>query len=137
MAHYKIKVILIASALALGGCSIFEDLGDLVWPSDEDSSKQPEVTQVPPPPAPQPAPGQMAQQPPPRYPPPPGYQPGAPPPGYPPPPNQAGAYPPAPPPPPALGTTNFQPTPPTPGAPTGTYVGAKVQQLRQDLVNMP
>ena len=137
MAHWKIKVILIASALALGGCSVFEDLGDLVWPSDEDNSKQPEVTQVPPPqPAPQQVPGQMAQQPPPGYPPPPGYQPGAPPPGYPPPPNQAGTYPPAPPPPPALGTTNFQPTPPTPGAPTGTYVGAKVQQLRQDLVNM-
>ena len=35
-----------------------------------------------------------------------------------------------------MGTSNFQPTPPTPGAPTGTYVGAKVQQLRQDLVNM-
>ena len=66
MAHWKIKVILIASALALGGCSVFEDLGDLVWPSDEDNSKQPEVTQVPPPqPAPQQVPGQMAQQPPP------------------------------------------------------------------------
>jgi hypothetical protein len=68
-------------------------------------------------------------------PPPPGYQPQQPP-GYPPPPGQPGAYPPGPPPPPPLGTTNFQPTPPTPGSPTGTYVGAKVQQLRQDLVNM-
>src|SRR3972149_6200188 len=142
MAHWKIKVILAASVLALGGCSVFEDLGDLVWPSDDEAS-QPEVVQVPPP---QPAqPQQMAQQPPPGYQqPPPGYQqppPGypqqAPPPGYPAqPPGPPGAYPPAPPPPPPLGTTNFQPTPPTAAAPTGTYVGAKVQQLRQDLVNM-
>lgn len=135
MAHWKIKVILISAALALGGCSVFEDLGDLVWPSDDESKAQPEVVQVPPP---QPAqPQQAAQQPPPGYQqPPPGYQ--QPPPGYPPPPppGQPGAYPPAPPPPPPLGTSNFQPTPPTPGAPTGTYVGAKVQQLRQDLVNM-
>jgi len=134
-------VILISSALALGGCSVFEDLGDLVWPSDEEAS-QPEVVQVPPPqpaaPPQQAAPQQAAQQPPPpgyRQPPP-GYP--QPPPGYPqqPPPGQPGAAPPAPPPPPPLGTTNFQPTPPTPGAPTGTYVGAKVQQLRQDLTNM-
>ncbi len=135
MAQWKIKVILISAALALGGCSVFEDLGDLVWPSDEEKA-QPEVVQVPPP-QPAQAPQQAAQQPPPGYQqPPPGYQ--QPPPGYPapPPPGQPGAYPPAPPPPPPMGTSNFQPTPPTPGAPTGTYVGAKVQQLRQDLVNM-
>ena len=53
---------------------MFEDLGDLVWPSDNESS-QPEVVQVPPP---QPAqPQQAQQQPPPGYPqqqvPPPGY----------------------------------------------------------------
>jgi len=35
--------------------------------------------------------------------------------------------------PPSLGSTNFTVTPPTPGQPTGTFVGQKVQQLRQDL----
>jgi hypothetical protein len=111
--------------VALGGCSTFEDIGDIVWPSEDEV--QPEVTQVPPPPA-QAAPpvaAQPAAQPPVAYPPPAAY----PPPGYPPTPG-------APPPPPPLGTTEFQPTPPTPAAPTGTYVGAKVVQLRQDLVNM-
>lgn len=135
MAHWKIKIVLIASVLALGGCSVFNDLGDLVWPSDDEKS-QPEVVQVPPPQPAQPQqPPPGYQQPPPGYPqqPPPGYPQQPPPPGYP---QQPGAYPPAPPPPPPLGTTNFQPMPPTPGSPTGTYVGAKVQQLRQDLVNM-
>ncbi|MBM3601132.1 MAG: hypothetical protein FJX35_23290 [Alphaproteobacteria bacterium] len=35
--------------------------------------------------------------------------------------------------PPALGTTNFQPQPPTPAASTGTFVGQKLEQLRNDL----
>ncbi|MBU0725507.1 MAG: hypothetical protein KJ904_09825 [Alphaproteobacteria bacterium] len=35
--------------------------------------------------------------------------------------------------PPALGSTNFQVQPPTPGQPTGTFVGQKVQELREDL----
>jgi hypothetical protein len=123
MVSSKIKVALLASAVALGGCSVFEDVGDLVWPSED--QPQPEVTQVPPPQPAQPAPPVAAQQPPAAYPPPAAYQPPA-------------AYPPAGAPgaPPPLGTTNFQPTPPTPAAPTGTYVGAKVVQLRQDLVNM-
>jgi hypothetical protein len=155
MAQLKIKAVVISAVLMLGGCSVFEDLGDMVWPSDDEKS-QPEVVQVPPPqPAPpqgapqaqqQPMPQQAGQQPPPGYPPPPpGYQPppGYPPPGYQPPPGQPmpppgqpGAYPGAPPAPPPLGTTNFQPTPPSPGSPTGTYVGGKVVQLRQDLINM-
>ena len=36
-------------------------------------------------------------------------------------------------PPPRLGTGNFAPTPPTQGAPTGTFVGQKVQQFRGEL----
>lgn len=36
-------------------------------------------------------------------------------------------------PPPALGSTNFRIEPPRPGQPTGTYVGQKVQELREDL----
>ncbi|WP_232314852.1 hypothetical protein [Oceanibaculum pacificum] len=32
-----------------------------------------------------------------------------------------------------LGSTNFQVQPPTPGQPTGTFVGQKVQELREDL----
>jgi len=35
--------------------------------------------------------------------------------------------------PPKLGTTNFQVQPPKPGQPTGTFVGKKVAQLRDDL----
>lgn len=38
--------------------------------------------------------------------------------------------------PPQLGHTNFQFTPPTPGQPTGTFVGQKVDQLRQDLARL-
>jgi len=38
--------------------------------------------------------------------------------------------------PPSLNRTNFQITPPEPGRPTGTFVGQKVQQLRQDLVRL-
>ncbi|EDP67038.1 hypothetical protein BAL199_18293 [alpha proteobacterium BAL199] len=38
--------------------------------------------------------------------------------------------------PPRLGHTNFQITPPQPGQPTGTFVGQKVDQLRQDLVRL-
>lgn len=137
MAHWTFKATVIAAALTLGGCSVFEDLGDLVWPSDDEES-QPEVVQVPPP---QPAPQQQAPQPAVQQPPPPGAPPQQapgqppPPPGYPPPPGQqqAGQPPGAPPP---LGTSQFQPTPPTPGSPTGTFVGAKVQQLRQDLVGL-
>jgi hypothetical protein len=34
---------------------------------------------------------------------------------------------------PVLGTTNFEPGPVTPGAPTGTFVGRKVQAFRGDL----
>ncbi|MGB8274037.1 MAG: hypothetical protein WCF16_02070 [Alphaproteobacteria bacterium] len=117
-----------ATALTLGGCSVFEDVGDLVWPSSDEP--QPEVTQVP---APQPPAQQPQQAVPPGYPP----VAGAPPPAgaYPVPPGYPAA-PGAPPPPPPLGTTTFQPTPPTPISPTGTYVGGKVVQLRQDLVNM-
>lgn len=37
------------------------------------------------------------------------------------------------PPPPMLGTTNFEPVGVTPGAPTGTFVGQKVGNLRNDL----
>jgi hypothetical protein len=111
----------------------------MVWPSlSGDEPEGPEVVQIPP------APSERAQlPPPPGYPvapyPPPGYPaaPYAPPPGYP-----AAPYPPppgypvAPTPPPPLGTTQFEPTPPTPGSPTGTFVGAKVAQLRQDLANL-
>ena len=38
--------------------------------------------------------------------------------------------------PPTLGTTNFTVTPPTPGQSTGTFVGQKVDQLRQDLIRL-
>lgn len=38
--------------------------------------------------------------------------------------------------PPELNRTNFTITPPEPGQPTGTFVGQKVQQLRQDLIRL-
>lgn len=38
--------------------------------------------------------------------------------------------------PPQLGQTNFKFTPPQPGQPTGTFVGQKVDQLRNDLVRL-
>lgn len=38
--------------------------------------------------------------------------------------------------PPELNRTNFTINPPEPGQPTGTFVGQKVQQLRQDLVRL-
>lgn len=38
--------------------------------------------------------------------------------------------------PPQLGHTDFKLTPPQPGQPTGTFVGQKVDQLRQDLVRL-
>lgn len=38
--------------------------------------------------------------------------------------------------PPQLGHTNFKITPPQPGQPTGTFVGQKVEQLRQDLIRL-
>jgi hypothetical protein len=38
--------------------------------------------------------------------------------------------------PPRLGHTNFQIAPPQPGQPTGTFVGQKVDQLRQDLIRL-
>ena len=79
MVSSKIKVALLASAVALGGCSVFEDVGDLVWPSED--QPQPEVTQVPPPQPAQPVPPvaaqQPGQQPPAAYPPPATYQPPA------------------------------------------------------------
>ena len=39
-------------------------------------------------------------------------------------------------PPPRLGTSQFQPQPVTPGAPTGTFVGQKVTQMRGELQRM-
>jgi hypothetical protein len=39
----------------------------------------------------------------------------------------------SPPPPPSLGNTNFNPPPVTAGSPTGTYVGARISQLRGEL----
>ncbi len=37
---------------------------------------------------------------------------------------------------PQLGTTDFEPVPVTPGSPTGTFVGKKVVQLRDDLATL-
>lgn len=37
---------------------------------------------------------------------------------------------------PALGTSDFEPAPVTPGSPTGTFVGKKVVQLRDDLATL-
>jgi hypothetical protein len=141
----KYTFLMLASALLLGGCTWPGDLWDMVWPSAE--APEPEVVQIPP------APTQQAQLPPapgPYYPPgqypPPQYPPAQyPPPQYPqvtaplPPPAAQVTQPllpPGPPPPPPLGTTQFEPTPPTPGQPTGTFVGAKLAQLRQDLASL-
>lgn len=135
MLKSKVSIVVLASAVALGGCSFFQDVGDMVWPSlSGEEPEGPEVVQIPP------APGEQAQVPPPGYPPAgqPQYPQGQAPQGqypqaqYPPPP----APPSAPTPPPPLGTTLFEPAPPTPGSPTGTFVGTKVQQLRQDLSNL-
>lgn len=138
----KRSFLALASALLLGGCGWFGDLKDMVWPSAE--APEPEVVQIPPAPTQQaqlpPAPGQYppGQYPPPQYPPGP-----YPPPQYPQvttPPTAPQAppplLPPGPVPPPPLGTTQFEPTPPTPGQPTGTFVGAKLGQLRQDLASL-
>ncbi|MBN2751377.1 MAG: hypothetical protein JXQ84_01590 [Rhodospirillaceae bacterium] len=84
MAFSQIRVLLIGSALLLGGCSF---TSDSLFPSlgSEDSS----------------APGDAGS------------------------PDAAKG--------PVLGTTNFEPGPVTPGAPTGTFVGRKVQAFRGDL----
>lgn len=144
----KLRFIFLGSAIALGGCSAVEDLGDMVWPSEE--PPPPEVVQIPPAPGEQQArapqqPGQPPQQgqyPPGQYP----QQQGAYPPGQYPPPQyaaapgqqqQPGQQPPGgPTPPPPLGTTSFEPTPPQQMPPTGTFVGGKIQQLRQDLSSL-
>ncbi len=108
----------------------------MIWPSAE--APEPEVVQIPPAPAQQaqyplpPVPYPPGQYPPPPYPPA-QYPPGQYPPGAVPPPPTQPLLPPGPTPPPPLGTTQFEPTPPTPGQPTGTFVGSKIAQLRQDL----
>jgi len=106
MAFLRINVTTLFAALLISGCSYS---GDSLWPSlsgDEEES-----------------PGELSgmepdMAPPVAYAPPP-------PPGY------------MPPPPPPLGTTNFQlaQTPP-PGQPTGTFVGGKIVQMRNDLINL-
>jgi hypothetical protein len=108
MGHKKFRILVISSALIVSACSFSEDS---LWPSltGEDPAGSTEQAQ-----AAQPAAAQQAQA---------GQQAvqaaaanQAPAPGH-----------------PALGTGNFVPTGVTPGAPTGTFVGKKVVELRDEL----
>jgi hypothetical protein len=108
MGHKKFRILAISSALIVSACSFSEDS---LWPSltGEDPAGSTEQAQ-----AAQPAAAQQAQA---------GQQA-----------VQAAAANQAPAPgQPALGTGNFVPTGVTPGAPTGTFVGKKVVELRDEL----
>ncbi len=117
MAFKKINAAFLGAALALGGCSY---VNDTFWPSlsGDDEAESMDDSDIPV------AAGQAAVDQGgaptgvPVYAPPP-----APPPGYAPPP-------------PTLGGTDFSVAPATPGQPTGTFVGGKVVQLRNDLSNL-
>jgi len=108
MGHKKFRILAVSSALIVSACSFSEDS---LWPSltGEDPAATTEQAQ-----AAQPAAGQQAQA---------GQQTAQPAAA-----NQAPA-----PGQPALGTGNFVPTGVTPGAPTGTFVGKKVVELRDEL----
>lgn len=104
---------MIGLALLLGGCSY---AADVLFPG---SGEQPQPAAAPPPAASAPpagaAPAQVAADP--------NAPPAPPAPPVPPPvPGQ-----------PALGSSQFVPAPVTPGQPTGTFVGQKVGQMRQEL----
>jgi len=108
MGHKKFRILAVSSALIVSACSFSEDS---LWPSltGEDPAGSTEQAQ-----AAQPAAAQQAQA----------SQQTA----------QAAAAAQAPAPgQPALGTGNFVPTGVTPGAPTGTFVGKKVVELRDEL----
>jgi hypothetical protein len=108
MGHKKFRILVISSALIVSACSFSEDS---LWPSltGEDPAATAEQAQ-----AAQPAAANQAQA----------GQPTAQPAAA----NQAPA-----PGQPALGTGNFVPTGVMPGAPTGTFVGKKVVELRDEL----
>jgi hypothetical protein len=108
MGHKKFRILAVSSALIVSACSFSEDS---LWPSltGEDPAATAEQAQ-----AAQPAAANQAQA----------GQPTAQPAAA----NQAPA-----PGQPALGTGNFVPTGVTPGAPTGTFVGKKVVELRDEL----
>ena len=108
MGHKKFRILAVSSALIVSACSFSEDS---LWPSltGEDPAGSTEQAQ-----AAQPAAAQQAQASPQAA--------------------QATAANQAPAPgQPALGTGNFVPTGVTPGAPTGTFVGKKVVELRDEL----
>ncbi len=104
----KTRAAILGAAVALGGCSY---VSDSLWPSlsgDEPAPQpiQPALAPAPPPPAPTripiaPSPAELSMQPTT-----------------------------LPTPPPVLGTTDFTPPPVTQAAPTGTFVGQKVVELR-------
>ncbi len=115
MAFLRINVTILSAALLISGCSYG---GDSLWPSlsgdeEETPAELSGIEEVPPVPQNYGPPPPQAVAPPP------------------------GVMPPPPPPPPPLGTTNFelaQPLPP--GQPTGTFVGGKIVQMRNDLINL-
>ncbi len=118
MAFKTLNVAFLGAVLVLGGCSY---VNDTFWPSlsGDDETESMDNSDIPV------APGQAAVD-----------QGGAPtgvPVYVPPPPAAPQGYAP---PPPALGGTNFSVGPATPGQPTGTFVGGKIVQLRNDLGNL-
>ena len=124
MALWRTPAGILAAALILSGCSTASDVGDFLWPSLEgDEPAAPEVVEAP---AEIPAQPTAPQQAPAPY--------GGP---------QAAPPAPAPtaqpqfrPPPPVQNTVPVQLPEVTPGQPTGTFVGQKIQQLRNDLTSM-
>ena len=122
MAFKTVNAVFLGAALALGGCSY---VNDTFWPSlsGDDETESADASDIPV------APGQAAvdqggspTEVPVYAPPPP-----AAPPGYAPPPAAA---------PPMLGSTDFSMAQAPPGQPTGTFVGGKIVQLRNDLGNL-
>ena len=114
MAFRNIGAVFFGAVLALSGCAY---IGDDLWPSlsGDDEVEDVEVVEIPVAPGETPA-GQDGE---PTYTPPPPATPPSP-----------GALP------PTLGSTDFAVGPATPGQPTGTFVGGKVVQLRNDLNNL-
>ncbi len=137
MAHSKSIVALLAAAFIFSGCSFLSDTEEMLWPSlsGDDEEGQIAATEIPQEPVGG-LPYVRERPPPPLSDAPPGYVP----PGYVPPGAPLAQVPPQGPPgvapPPPLGTTQFQPQPATPGKTTGTFVGGKIVQLRNDLGNL-
>ena len=113
MARIKYQVIVVGMAALMSGCSY---AADVLWPGLTGDSAKP--TQAPVQQAQAPAPQPQAA------------------PSPPPPPVQVPAPASLPPGQPPLGTSQFVPQPISEGQPTGTFVGQKVVQLRNELVQL-